>query len=377
MGPRCTCFLLVVVVAAGGLLAPARAPGSASPLAFEPVQELQPLNSYPETVAIGDVTGDRRKDVVMSTGAWSNSQYDWKVLLYRQLANGTLAPPEPFSPVWKVAAQGLAVGDVDGDHRDDVVLATDLGVNVFRQRRGTLSRPIVVPHTVGGYAVDIVDMNLDGRKDLVVRGGTWLRIARNTRHGFRTSVATRGREQDVEAGDVNGDRLPDLVAASFHGRLRVYRQRGNGSFGKARIQRTRRGASGVAVADVTGDGRLDVAVANGGFIELLAQTAKGRLRPPIVTRGIDDPRAIEALDMSGDGRVDLIVRTSQSVGVVIQHERGTLDGLDLYHAYRPLSWHPNAIAAGDVTGDGRPDIVAAGGLARGLFLFRQLPRGQR
>ena len=329
----------------------------------------------PESVAIADVTGDRRKDVVMSTGAYSSPRYDWKVLLYRQLPNGTLAAPEAFSPVWHVAVHGLAVGDVDGDSRDDVVVATDLGVNVFYQRSGTLSRPVVIPFTVGGYAIDVADMNRDGRKDVVVRGGTWIRIARNLRRGFRASIVARGRAQDVEAGDVNGDRLPDLVTASYKGRLRIYRQRRNGTFARGRIQRTRRGASGVAVGDLTRDGRLDVAVANRSSLEVLAQTAKGRLRSVSVTPGVDYPDGIETLDLSGDGRVDLIARASQSVGVVLQQGRGTFGSFDIYLTGRPLSWHPNAIAAGDFTGDGRPDIAAAGGLGRGLFVFRQLPQG--
>jgi hypothetical protein len=364
-----------MMVVAGGLLAPARAPGSGNSLAFEPVQEIQPLHSYPVAVAIGDVTGDRRKDVVMSTGAWENPTYDWKVLVYRQLPNGVLAAPEAFLPVWKVAVHGLALGDVDGDHRDDVVVATDLGVNVFRQRGGTLSRPFVIPRTVGGYAVDIVDMNRDGRQDIVVRGGTWVRIARSIRRGFRTSIVARGRNQDVEAGDVSGDRRPDLVAASYKGRLRVYRQRRNGSFDRARVQQTRRGASGVSVADLTRDGRLDVAVANRSSLEVLAQTANGRLRSVSVTPGVDYPDGIETLDLSGDGKVDLIARASESVGVVLQQGRRTFGGFDVYLAGRPLSWHPNAIAAGDFTGDGRPDIAAAGGLGRGLLVWRQLPQG--
>ncbi len=375
MGPRRTCLLLGVLVAAGGLLAPTRAPSSGQSLTFEPAQELQPLDSDPEAVAIGDVTGDRRKDVVMTTGAYGNPQYDWKVLLYRQQANGTLAAPEAFLPVWKVAVHGVALGDVDGDRRNDVVVATDLGVNVFRQRGGTLSRPLVVPYTVGGYAVDIADMNRDGREDIVVRGGTWVRIARNLRGGFRGSIVARGKNQDVEAGDVNGDRRPDLVAASYQGRLRVYRQRRNGTFSRARIQQTRRGASDVSVADLTRDGRLDVAIANRSSLEVLAQTANGRLRSVSVTPGIDYPDGIETLDLSGDGKVDLITRASQSVGVVLQQGRGTFGGFDIYHAGRPLSWHPDAIAAGDFTGDGRPDIAAAGGLARGLFVWRQLPQG--
>jgi len=357
-----------------GLLVPALAAASAYPLRFAPAQEYPLTNTSPRSVAIGDVTGDGRKDVVLSTGSWSNPQYDWKLLLYRQLPNGSLGEPERFSPVWKVAVQGVAIGDLDGDRRKDVALATDLGVNIFRQRRGTLARPFVVPRTVGGYDVEIADLNRDGRQDLVVRGGTWVRIAWNRRgRGFSVSVAIRHRESEVEVGDVTGDGRPDLVGAGFDGKLRVYRQRPGGRFGPPVVQRTKRGASAVEVADVTGDGRKDVAVANGSFVEVLAQGRAGKLKPPAVTPGIDYPAAIEALDMNGDRRADLITRNQESVGVVLQHSRHTLQGFDLFHAYRPLSYNVKAIAVGDVSGDGRPEIVAAGGLLRGLFLFRQLP----
>ena len=68
-------------------------------------------------------------------------------------------------------------------------------------------------------------MNRDGRNDIAVLGGTWIRIARNSRRGFRASIVARGRAQDMEVGDVNGDRLPDLVTANVKGRLQIYRQR--------------------------------------------------------------------------------------------------------------------------------------------------------
>jgi hypothetical protein len=122
---------------------------------------------------------------------------------------------------------------------------------------------------------------------------------------------------------------------------------------------------------------MDVVVANGNFVEVLVQNARGRLGPPAVLPGLGYPTAIEALDMSGDGRVDLVARGDTAVGVALQHLRRTLEGLDAYPAYRTLNWQTYAIAAGDVTGDGRPDMAVAGGLEQGLFLFRQLPRPPR
>jgi hypothetical protein len=360
-----------------GLVVPALASGSAYPLNFAPVQEYPLANTDAEAVAIGDVTGDGRKDVLLSTGSWSSPQYDWKLLLYRHLANGSLAGPERFSPVWKVAVRGLGIGDLNGDHRNDVALATALGVNIFRQRHGTLARPVFIPGTVGAYDVEIADLNRDGRNDIVVRGGTWIRIAWNRRRGFNVSVAIRKRQSEVEAGDVTGDRMPDLVSAGYDGKLRVYPQRPGGRFGRPVVHRTKAGASAIEVTDVTGDGRKDVAVANRSFVEVLAQTRAGRLKRAAAQPGIDDPAAIEALDMNGDRRVDLVTGNQQSVGVVFQHSRHTLEGVDWFLVGRALSYNVKRVAVGDVSGDGRPEIAVAGGLLHGLFVFRQLPPSPR
>jgi hypothetical protein len=368
---------LVAYAVTVGFLVPAHAAGSAYPVRFAPVQEYPLPDTDAKSVAIGDVTGDHRKDVVLSTGSWSNPQNQWKVMVYRQRADGSLAEPERFSPVWKVAVQGVAIGDLNRDHRNDVALATALGVNIFRQRHGTLARPVFIPSTVGAYDVEIADLNRDGRNDLVVRGGTWVRIAWNRRRGFNVSVALRSRQSEVEVGDVTGDGLPDLVGAGYDGKLRVYPQRPGGKFGRPVVHRTKAGASAVEVADITGDGRKDVAVTNSRFIEVLAQTRAGGLKRAAAQPGIDYPAAIEALDMNGDHRVDLVTGNQESVGVVLQHSRHTLEGVDWFLVGRALSFNPKRVAVGDVNGDGRPEIAVAGGLLHGLFLFRQLPPSPR
>ena len=55
-----------------------------------------------------------------------------------------------------------------------------------------------------------------------------MRVGWNTGRSFNVQVATRRRETDVDVGDVTGDKVPDLVASGFDGKLRVYRQRTGG-----------------------------------------------------------------------------------------------------------------------------------------------------
>ena len=77
--------------------------------------------------------------------------------------------------------------------------------------------------------------------------------------------------------------------------------------------------------------------------------------------------------MNGDRRVDLVTGNQQSVGVVIQHSRRTLEGVDWFLVGRALSYNVKRVAVGDVSGDGRPEIAVAGGLMHGLFLFPAAP----
>ena len=321
---------LVATAVTVGLLVPAHAAGSAYPLRFARVQEYPLTDTETKSVAIGDVTGDHRKDVVVSTGSWSNPQNQWKVIVYRQQADGSLAEPARFSPVWKVAVQGVAIGDLNRDHRNDVALATALGVNIFRQRNGTLARPFFIPRTVGAYDVEIADLNRDGRNDLVVRGGTWVRIAWNRRRGFQRlgrdqKARVRGRDRGRHRRRAARPRRRGLRRQAP--RVPTAARRDVRSSGRAPHQSGRVGDRGCRLDRRRPQGRRR---RQPGLIEVLAQTRAGTLKRAGAQPGIDSPAAIEALDMNGDHRVDLVTGNQESAGVVLEHSRHTLDGVDWY-----------------------------------------------
>src|SRR6185369_13975425 len=78
--------------------------------------------SYPKAVAIGDVTGDGRSDVVMTTGFYFDSANDYRVWVFAQTAAGTLATPVAYPTGSTATPQSVQVGDVTGDGRGDVVV---------------------------------------------------------------------------------------------------------------------------------------------------------------------------------------------------------------------------------------------------------------
>ena len=91
--------------------------------ALSPYQAI-PTAGSTETVAIGDIDGDGRNDVVVATNG------NYSVLVFFQKADGTLDAPKKFA--YGYANQtGLVLADLDGDRRTEIVLGHVSGITIF------------------------------------------------------------------------------------------------------------------------------------------------------------------------------------------------------------------------------------------------------
>src|SRR5207248_10377562 len=110
----------LLLVATGSGLA---ASPSASPSLLSGTQ-LYATASSPSAVAIGDVTGDGRNDVVMTTWTKTNSDpaNDFRLLVFAEQPDGTLAQPVSYATAGAYAMPpvSVAIGDITGDGRNDV-----------------------------------------------------------------------------------------------------------------------------------------------------------------------------------------------------------------------------------------------------------------
>jgi FG-GAP-like repeat len=373
---------LVFGILAGDGAAPAVPPPvygpAGDPVWFEPHRTYEGHGDDVESIVVADVTGDRRNDVVMTAGV----QRDYRLLVYPQTAGGSLARPRSHRLDPRSSGQA-DVGDMNGDGRADVAVVGSDGVDVLYGRDGGLSRPANVLRWPGLSQVLIRDMNRDGRGDLVVgatavdRGKTGVFVLTKSRRGFSVRRVHPYVFREVETGDVNGDRRPDLVAIgnrdshAFTGATLLIQclQRRGGDFRCSDIAHPlgqTGGPDGLEVADVTGDRRADIVITGGGNIPrarvvVYRQAPRGKLGAAVQYHAADIPRAVEAGDVNGDGRLDVVVVHSgfPYVGLFLQTPDATLDAEKLHKDFYG-SDDVRGLALGDITRDGRTDIAAAG-----------------
>jgi len=175
----------------------------------------------------------------------------------------------------------------------------------------------------------------------------------------------------LAAGDLNGDGKPDLAATSSSGTQTVSvflntSSPGVISFASKVDYATGTSPAGVAIADVDGDGRLDLIVADflSGTVSLFQNTSSGSalsFAPKVDVATGQGPYNVAMGDLDGDGKPDLAVTNSLSRTMSIflnTGHPGTIafaGKVDI--ATTSGSDEPNSIAIADLDGDGKPDLV--------------------
>jgi hypothetical protein len=166
--------------------------------------------------------------------------------------------------------------------------------------------------------------------------------------------------ESVSLADVNGDGLLDLVTANlFANTASVLLGNGDGTFQPKQDFATGTFPRSVTVADVNRDGIPDLVTANAGgdSASVLLGNGNGTFQQQQIIATGDSPRSVAVVDVNGDGKADLVTANAgdHSVSVLLGNGNGTfLPRQDFATGSAPY-W----AAVADVNGDGRPDVVAA------------------
>lgn len=335
------------------------------------------IGSSQEAAAVGDVTGDGRTDVVMTNSVSFDPATDNKLFVFPQQADGTLGAPLAYATQASenCAPSSVAVADVNGDGRKDVIIGeSGCGIEIFLQdASGQLVSGGLIA-SAESHKIRAADLDGDGRVDIAGVGwGTsqvavWKQTASGALAGPTLYALEHFGWEDLDIGDINGDGRLDLVATSAQGdaskALAFLPQQADGSFGHP-FYRSLDGVTlgwAVAVGDINGDGRHDVVVSRSyeSSIGVFYQDASGNLGEMKLVAANAPVEAIEVADVDGDGAGDIVILDVDGFGVYSQQGNGTLGAFEHYSAPRPGQFNPQALAVGDINGDGHPDLIGTG-----------------
>jgi hypothetical protein len=365
------------------------APGSTTP-SFA-AQETFATGITPRSVAVADFNGDGKPDLVVA-----NYGSNTLSVLLNTTAPGastaSFAAQQTFAAAPSSFPTSVAVADFNGDGKPDLVVANYVSstvsvlLNTTAPGARTASFAAQQTFDAGGAApayLAVADLNGDGKPDLAVTDLGSVSVVLNTRvpimitPGFapQQTFASGSMPKSVAEVDLNGDGKPDLVVANEGDNTvsvllnTTAPGASTPAFATQETFATGNAPISVAVADVNGDGRPDLVVANNGsgtVSVLLNTTAPGATTPSFALQQTfatgTNPRSVAVADFNGDGKFDLVVANDGS-GTVSMLLNTTAPGATTLSFANQQTFTtgngPISVAVADVNGDGRPDLVVA------------------
>ncbi len=322
----------------------------------------------PESVAIGDFDGDGSPDLAVANNG-TNSNYVGTVSVLLGTGDGTFGPKTDYgTPGYH---RSVAVGDMNRDGELDLVTASSnpRTVSVLLGRKDGTFAPMITTgtdspsHYFSSLVMALGDLNADGNLDVVIGDdfidGSILVMLGN---GDGTLGAPTLRSllypQDLAIGDLNRDGKLDLVVVGDG--ISVMLGNGDGTFGSAATTSLFQESEiwSVAIGDLNRDANPDLVVGsyNGGNVGVLLGNGDGTFQSVIAsqTTGALAVYSVAIGDLDGDGRPDVAAgNTNSSISVMLGNGNGTLGPQTDYGTVGA----PVSVAIGDFNRDGKPDLT--------------------
>ncbi|HWQ92406.1 MAG TPA: VCBS repeat-containing protein, partial [Clostridia bacterium] len=282
-------------------------------------------------LVLTDLNSDRRPDL-----AYFGDPKEL-VVLYNEGTNGWSAPKRTIIDDGLLTPNGLCTGDLNGDSREDLVLLGENCVYAFLQTADRLlAEPRKIPFSGTVKSVQVVDADGNGRGDLLL-------VNWEDRNPFRLRLQNQDGELGPElyfafspirsywADSLEQNHRTQVISiAQNSGRAQVSEfvqqpaETLSGCFSQGQFQvmplgRTDKARRGVLWADVTGDGRPDLLVAEpeSGQLSIAEQQTDGTLKAaksfPTLA-GISD-LAVADWDQDGRAEIFMLSRDERQVGV--------------------------------------------------------------
>ncbi len=329
-----------------------------------------PSNERIAALDVKDLNGDGKPDLV-----YYGDQKDL-VVLYNLGTNGWSEPKTWHVDDGQMDANALATGDLTGDGLNDVVLLGDSGAVYFfkQQADHTLAEPQKISYSGTPKAVQIADVDGDGKNDLFLvdfDSPTPYRV-RFQIAGGQLGPETYFKAQPIRSfwvDNLTGDKtnyLTSIVQATGRSEVSQFtREPGEvlsgafraGQFQVLPLNKTDAASRGILWADVDGDGRPDLLVAEpvSGQLSVYLQQADGTLAAPKKFPSLAGVSQIAVSDWNNDGHPEifLLSRDENAVGITQFDKNGHLP----FPTILPLDGKPLILTAGALKPGAKPTLA--------------------
>ena len=309
----------------------------------------------PVNVVIGDLDGDGKLDLAVANNA-SNS-----ISIFRNTSTtGTVSFAAKVDYAGRSGTTSIAIGDLDGDGKPDLAVANKTFPDLIVFKNGSVAGAISFTAGpdlfIGSYTtIAITDVDGDGKPDLIgTNSGSTFSVNRNTSASGTISFAavinfTTGNSNSIfSVGDIDGDGKQDVAVVTLNSGVSVLKNTSSSgaiSFATKVDIATGNNARGIAIGDVDGDAKPDLAIANyiAPTVSVLRNTSTGGA---VSFAGKVDystgqyPYSVAVADLDGDGKPDISVANHNYTSSTISIIKNQTDGPNI------ASFTPNNAGVG-------------------------------
>ncbi len=319
--------------------------------------------SYPSSLAVADVNGDGSPDLVVP----NFGDADVSVILNDPppalISINRATPASTTTQSTTVSFTVKFTEPVTGVTANDFLVQLDTGMSSSTPVLAPVSGPsdtytVTVGGITGSGNLSLEMVGMDGSATIVNDAGEELKPA----FAFAEVPDTSAGGYDIAVADVNGDGKPDVIAVDYsQNQVTVSLGGGDGTLQANQAFSTGpdTGPVSVAAADLNGDGKLDLVTADfpDSTVGVLLANGNGTFQTAVrySTNTGSTPESVKIADVNGDGKLDLIVTSNGTNQIGILRGRG--DGTFLTAQTLNAGNHPDGLVLADLRGDGLTDIV--------------------